>query len=185
MSRFIFVLLFCSSYVSALPAQATGVQAAPTCSFKELFNRSGWDIPGLKGAVLKVHGHYKSEDIPANVFIDILEPQVPEATITFAGPASGQPDRLQIVNRSVDVQKIERFMMNGHVFGYRITAEDAGYDKDHKRLHFGSVKIVYYYDPDGSGDFTVQRDAGALLFKIIVPDWVKQATSSQSRPPKQ
>lgn len=181
MIRFIFVcLLYCSSF-SAFPAQAMGVQAAPPCSFKELFNRSGWDIPGLKGAVLKVHAHYKSEGIPENVFMDILEPRIPEATITFAGPASGQPDRLYIVKRPVDVTKIERFMTNGHTFGYRITGVDAGYDENHKRTHLGSVEIVYYYDPDGSGTFSVQRDASPLLFKIIVPDWVKQVANPQSQ----
>lgn len=177
-TRFIFVVLLCYFYVSTLSAQAPEVQTARSCSFKELFNRSGWEIPGLKGAVSKLHGPYKSEGIPENVFIEILEPQTHESSITFAGPDSGQPDRLDIVNRSVNVLKIERFMMNGHVFGYRVTAEIAGYDKDHKRLHFGSVDIVYYYDPDGSGVFSVQRDAGALSFKIIVPDWVKQAPST-------
>ena len=33
-------------------------------------------------------------------------------------------------------------------------------------------------DPDGSGKFTVMRYAGEMEFKIIVPEWAKQAAKS-------
>lgn len=82
--------------------------------------------------------------------------------------------------RSVDVTKIERFTMNGHVFGYRVTGTIAGVDNQGHRIHAGSDEYVYYYDPDGSGKFSIMRyDAGELTFKIIIPDWVKRTTNSQ------
>ena len=181
MLRIVFVLLFSCSSVPTLLAQAAGVQAAPSCSFKELFNSGGWDIPGLSGAELKGHGRYAGEGVPENVFVEILEPQNPEASLTLISRGPG--DRIEVKNMPVDVTQIERYTMNGHVFGYHVIAVDAAYENG-KRVHFGYQERVYFYDPDGSGKFSIRREAGELLFKIVIPDWAKRANSSQARPPK-
>jgi len=77
----------------------------------------------------------------------------------------------QLNERSVDVSKIERFMMNGHVFGYRVTGIVAGFDKQGRRIHYGGEERAYYYDPDGSGKFSVMHyDNGDLIFKITDPN---------------
>lgn len=91
----------------------------------------------------------------------------------FIGLRSAEVAQLNV--RSVDVTSIERFTINNHVFGYRVTGVIAGFDNHGRRIHAGSVEIVYYYDPDGSGKFTVMNyDASSLAFRIIVPDWVKR-----------
>ena len=54
MIRFIFILLFVCSSISALLAQSGEAQAVVTpCQIKEFVNRSGWNIPGLSKAVVK------------------------------------------------------------------------------------------------------------------------------------
>lgn len=180
MFRFIGVALFFSSL---LLAQSSGTQAQQACRIKELLNPQGWDIPALAGATVKTRAHYNSEGIPENVFLEIMEPQTPAGSFTVVGLRSCDMAVLNV--RSVDVTKIERFSINGRVFGYRVTGTLAGNDKDGRRLHFGSEERAYYYDADGSGKFSVMRyDTGELIFKIIIPEWVKQATGSQARPPK-
>ena len=181
MIRFILVLSF-AWCVPALLAQSGETQTpVPPCQIKEYLNRSGWNIPGLSKADVKTsHARYTSEGLE-NVYVDILEPTVPQDFITFVFIISGSAE---VRNRPVDVTQIEQFMMNGHVFGYHVIATDAGFDKNGKRIHFGAQERVYYYDPDGSGKFTVMHNAGELFFKIIVPDWVKHTTTSKTRKSK-
>jgi len=174
MMRLIVILTLACSSLSALIMQTGESQKAATpCRIRELFKPNGWDIPGLSKATVKTHGHYVSKGIPENVFIDTLEAKAPEASLIFVGLKSCEMAQMNV--RSIDVTKIERFMMNGHVFGYRVTGVVAGFDKQGRRIHYGSEERVYYYDPDGFGKFSVMRyDDGDLIFKIVVPDWVKQ-----------
>jgi hypothetical protein len=176
------VLCFYSLIQGSL-AQSFAAQTSP-CKIKELLNRQGWEIPGLAKAIVKTHARYKAEGIPENVFIDIMESQAPEASFTYVGLKSCEIAVLNI--RSVDVTKIERFTMNGHVFGYRVTGVIVGIDNQGHRIHAASEERAYFYDPDGSGDFSVMRyDPGDLIFRIIIPDWVKQAANPQPGPTKE
>lgn len=179
MIRLVFAVLCIYSIVQDLPTQSPKPQQ-PACKIRELINHRGWEIPGLAKTTVLTHAHYKSEGIPENVFIDIMESQAPEASFTYVGLKSCDTVVLNI--RSVDVTKIERFTMHGRVFGYRVTGTISGFDNQGHRIHAGSDEHVYYYDPDGSGKFSIMRyDAGELTFRIIIPDWVKQATNSQTQ----
>jgi hypothetical protein len=177
MKPLIIFLALAGSVFSVLIVQPGESQKSATpCRIRELFKPTGWDIPGLSKATLKTHGHYVSEGVSENVFIDVLDSQGTEASLIFVGLKSCE--MAQLNERSVDVTKIERFLMNNHVFGYRVTGTVAGFDKQGHRIHYGSEERVYYYDPDGSGRFSIMRyDNGDLIFKIVVPDWVKQKPS--------
>ncbi len=171
--RFILVVLSACSFGFSWFVQTKGAQPVAPCLIRELLNPNGWDIPGLSKAVVKTHGHYTSQGVPENVFVDGMEPTVPEATLMFVGLKSCEVAQLNL--RSIDVTKVERFTMNGRIFGYRILGTIATLDEHGRRIHFGSQESVYYYDPDGSGKFSVMHyDTGELIFKIIVPDWVNQ-----------
>jgi hypothetical protein len=67
--------------------------------------------------------------------------------------------------------------MHDHIFGYLVTGTLVGVDTQGHRIQAASEEIVYYYDPDGSGKFKIMKYAGALNFKIVIPDWAKQAPS--------
>src|SRR2546422_8133769 len=169
------LILLLASFFSSPPIEG---QVVPTsggsCQVKELFKEEGWEIPGLSRTVLRSHGRYTSEGIPDNVFVDILESQAPQASLMFVGQSS-EASRMEISIRSIDVTKIERFEMNGNVFGYRITGVIAAFDDSGRRIHFGSEEHAYYYDPVGSGKFSVMHyDVGEVIFKIVVPEWAKQ-----------
>jgi hypothetical protein len=180
MIRLVFAVFCLCSIIQNLPAQSKEPQR-PACKIRELIDRQGWEIPGLAKTTVLTHAHYKSEGIPENVFIDIMESQAPEASFTYVGLQSCDTAVLNI--RSIDVTKIERFTMNGHVFGYLVTGTISGFDNQGHRIHAGSEERAYYYDPDGSGKFSIMRyDAGELIFKIIIPDWVKRTTNAQMQP---
>jgi hypothetical protein len=72
--------------------------------------------------------------------------------------------------------------MNDQVFGYLVIATVAANDHNGKRLFLGSQERIYYYDPDGSGKFKIMRYAGAMGFRIVIPDWVKQSKKETSAP---
>jgi len=66
-----------------------------------------------------------------------------------------------------------------------------GITNDGHRIRAASEELLYYYDPDGSGRFTVMRYASEIFFKIVVPDWAKQRAKTTrlnqpqlSAPPK-
>jgi hypothetical protein len=171
MIRFTLVIVLIYCLVSSSLTQSSSVQAEQ-CRVKELLNYQGWEIPGLAAATVKLHARYKSEGVPDNVFIDLMESQAPLVRLTFVGLKSCETAVISF--RSIEVNRIERFIMNGHVFGYRVTGTIASVDNQGHRTLAGSDEIVYYYDPDGSGKFSVMRyDSSELTFKIIIPDWVK------------
>jgi hypothetical protein len=109
---------------------------------------------------LKTHAHYVGEGIPKDVFVDILESKA-EAAMTFVGLESCQRATLRV--RAMEVTEIERFVLNGHVFGYLVKGTLIGFDAQGRKIHFGSEERAYYYDPKGSGKFSVMRyGAGEL-----------------------
>ena len=172
MSRLLMIALL-SCFLAPLLGAQSGMEVQQPCRIKELLNNRGWKIPGLSRSTVITHGRYKSEGVPDDVFIDTMESQAPAGAFTYVFLSSCDVAVLQ--SRSIDVTKIERFSMHERVFGYRITGVIAGFDEKGKRIHFGTQETVYFYDPTGSGKFTIMRyDTGELIFKIVVPDWVKQ-----------
>lgn len=150
MIRLVFAVLCLYPIDQNLSAQSPEPRQ-PACKIKELIDRRGWKIPGLAKATVLIHAHYKSEGIPDNVFIDIMESQAPEASFTYVGLQSCDTAVLNI--RSVDVTKIERFTMNGHAFGYRVTGTISGFDNQGHRIHAGSDEHVYSTIPTARANF--------------------------------
>lgn len=175
MTQLIFALLCMCSIAQLSVAQASRTDTTSPCTIKEVLNHAGWEIPALAGAKLKAHARYKGAGIPEDVFVDIIESQSPEASFTYVGLRSCETAVLTI--RPVDVTRIEQFTMNDHIFGYLVTGTLVGVDTQGHRIQAASEEIVYYYDPDGSGKFKIMKYAGALNFKIVIPDWAKQAPS--------
>jgi hypothetical protein len=172
MTRLIFILLFAWSSVLALLAQSgEQSQCVSSCRFKEIFNPRGWTIPGLSKTKL-AHARYTTEGTPPDVFVDLVQPISPADSVFLVSRQSA--DRLEVRDQPADISSISRFTMNGHTFGYLVIADLVAITENGKRLGVGTEERLYYYDPDGSGTFTVMRNAGELQFKIIVPDWVKE-----------
>jgi hypothetical protein len=178
MIRLIFILLFAWSSMPVLLAQSgEQSQRVSSCRFKEIVDPRGWTIPGLSKTKTKLaHARYTSEGTPPDVFVDLLQPISPANSVFLVSRQSA--DRLEVRNQPADVSSISCFTMNGHAFGYLVIADLVAISENGKRVGVGTEERLYYYGPDGSGTFAVMRYAGELLFKIIVPDWVKQAKAS-------
>jgi hypothetical protein len=110
-----------------------------------------------------------------NLFVDYLESTTPQDSITLVSTVRGRAGAIEIQVQPADVTEILRFTMSGHVFAYRITALPVTVDGSGKRTPLGSEERLAFYDMDGSGRFTVMRDAGSFEpFVPLIPDWVKR-----------
>jgi hypothetical protein len=160
--------------LSLLTANVTCCQEEPPglrtngCGFIELLNRSGWAIPAVANATTKISGaKVKQEGLPDDVTVDVLEPRNPDGFITLVRCFPDQPGRLEVRNQPVRVKEIWRFKRNGRIFAYKVNAELTA----ENGVTLGSAEVLLFYDPDGSGQFKLQRDvAGAK--PLFVPAWV-------------
>jgi hypothetical protein len=163
------------STAALLAQQKASSGGTPPCSFSELFNRTGWKIPGLEGATARVTGaQLKAEGVPPGVFADLLEPKVRAASVTLAYCVVTSAGRIEIREQPVDVLKLLRFSMNGRVFAYEAMAGFTGLSGEN-RVALGTSVTLFYFDEDGSGRFAVQRGAappGAQI-KLWIPEWAK------------
>jgi hypothetical protein len=141
----------------------------------ELFNRDGWEIPGLKRSVAERSGlRVTGEGIPAGVVADKLKPKSPEALLTIVFCQPDHPGRIEVRKQPVDVQEVWRYSLNGRVFAYRVVAGWVGID-GRKRYGIGTAEMLVFYDEDGSGRFSIQRNAATVPFKLDIPAWVVSA----------
>jgi hypothetical protein len=100
--------------------------------------------------------------------------------VVLAFGMAGPVGRLEIQDQPVDVRKVARYAINGHVFAYLINAQLVTITDKKERILVASEEQLYYYDPDGSGQFTVMRFADEMQFKPVIPDWVKQPKEKTS-----
>jgi len=155
--------------MSKVSAQSADSQ----CHVREVFNRKGWNIPGLSKTKTRTsHARYSQADYDS-VFVDILESQAQEDSVTFVW-CGDRTDRMEIAIRPVEIKEIQRFTSNDRVFGYLVTAVPIGKGTNGEVAHAASEDHLYFYDPDGSGKFTLMRYAGEMFFKITIPNWAKQ-----------
>jgi hypothetical protein len=157
--------ILCASGIQIANAQAR------SCLVLELLNQVGWAIPALDRAVPKVvDAKVKMPGIPEDVFVDILEPGNHDAVVTLVRCVSDQPGRVEVRNQPIRVKELLRFKKYGRVFAYRINAGLIGGNG----VALGTAEVLLFYDPDGSGRFTIQRDVAGALIPIIVPAWVQE-----------
>jgi hypothetical protein len=184
-TKFIRLLSLFLWLMPSLPLAQSAEQPQATtasCATAEVSNRHGWKIPGLSKARIKEAPHPALDPEMPDLLLEVLVPISPADYMTLVGNARGKIGMLEVFDEAVDVTSIQRFILNDHVFGYLVTATIAGNDSKDKRIHFGSVERIYYYDADGSGKFTVMQDAGSMEFRIVVPEWVKQSKKKASAP---
>ena len=156
-------------------AQAQEPQTCPqSCGISEVLNRNGWKIPGLSRGLSGRHAQWTTGGLE-NVFVDFLEPISAQASVVLVSTSRGRVGTVEVREQPVEVTEILRFTMNGHIFAYRVTAVPVSVDKHGKRTPLGSEERLGFYDVDGSGRFTVMRDAGTLEpFVPVIPDWVRK-----------
>jgi hypothetical protein len=159
-----------------LYGQAPEAQQSPqTCGISEMLNRGGWRIPGLSKVLPKKHGQWTTGGLE-NVFVEFLQSSAPKDSVVLISAVRGHVGTIEFREQAVDVTEILRFEMNGHVFAYRVTAVPVSVGKNGSRSPLGSEERLAFYDVDGSGRFTVMRDAGGFEpFVPFVPEWVKQS----------
>jgi hypothetical protein len=162
-------VVLCLLAMGVALSQPSPQDGTPTCN-PELLNRSGWRIPGLYNATTKTSGaRLQTDGVPNDIMVDILKPRVSSGVVTLVKCVNGQSGRFEVRNQRVRVIELLRFKKHGHVFAYRA---NLGLEGPNGQA-IGSAEVLLFYDPDGSGRFTVQRDvAGARPF-IVIPDWVK------------
>jgi hypothetical protein len=181
MTRFIAVLLL--SLFLMTPAKVAQSQAAPQCEIKELFNRRGWRIPGLSSAKRAEAPHRYKTDEGQDLSLDVLKPVSPADSVILAFGVAGPVGRLEIQDQAADILKIARYTISGHVFAYLVSAQLVTITDKKERIGVASEEQLYYYDPDGSGQFTVMRFADEMQFKPVIPDWVKQSKKALTTQP--
>jgi len=140
------------------------------CGIKQLFKRTGWDIPSLAGAV--VVRHIGPSEPPDPVLVEVLEPSVIAASVMIVSRVPDEPGRVEIRDQPVDVQELRRYSVKGRIFAYRVLAGHVGIEGK-ERVALGSMEVLMYYDMDGTGLFKLRENASVIPYRIRVPDWVK------------
>jgi hypothetical protein len=150
---------------------APAAQAQPRqCSFAEVFNPVGWEIPGLSGSKIVRSDIRYETNAPGDVFMDTLDPDGARAVLLLLMCDSNHVGRLEAREQPIAIKTLIRFRWGQRVFGYKVVADWADVQSG-KWVPVGMTEILVYYDVDGSGKFKVRR--GAELFKLEVPEWVK------------
>jgi len=167
----LFLGLIGASTLHPQPALGQGMNNG--CSIQELFNARGWTVPGLADAKTKVSGaKVKQDGIASDITIDILEPTRAEGSITLVTCLPEHPGRVEVRTQPVTVTNIWALKRYGRTFAFRMNAGLSGGNG----VALGTAEVLLFYDPDGSGKFTVQRDVAGVQ-PLFVPEWVSALRS--------
>ena len=163
-----------------LIAEPTKAADPTACSIRELYNREGWEIPGLVGA--KVSESRKVSGVLEGVKVDILEPKTPRGRLTLVLCVSSQPGRLELLNQPIEALSIWRYSRYGRVYAYVLTAGEMAIENG-GWVASASETTVAFYDQDGSGKFTIMKEVIDPPGTVDMPAWVRQLrTDSTARP---
>jgi hypothetical protein len=128
----------------------------------------GWLVPGLNDASTKVlDARVKMEGVPDDTRMDVLESRKPKGTVTLVSCPANQLGRLEVRSQEIRVLELWRFKRNGRIFAYRVNAGLSAGD-----IALGAAVELLFYDPDGSGQFTIQRYIDDRKPWLIIPNWV-------------
>jgi len=148
--------------------------AAQQIQIAEVLDRTGWKVPGATGARVTQHARWTTEGLEG-VFADALKPVSPNTSILLLTTVRDKPGAIEIRQQQIEVTELLRFSLNGRAFAYRVTAIPQSIDNRGKRISLGSEERLAFYDVDGTGKFTVMRDAGDFgPFVPMIPEWVKK-----------
>ncbi len=150
-------------------APSTG-SGSSKCQFSEVYLQNGWTIPGTDSAKSKQRTPLARH---AGIFLTTFDTLDAEINLTIATCKSTQEGRLEIKEISAKIIKLWAFDAGSKPFAYRIEyAESAS---DDKRSDPSSA-IIFFYDLDGSGTFTLFRYADpskSIMLPSIIPDWAQ------------
>ena len=146
----------------------------------EEFNQKGWTVPGLLGATKQARGPIKDMD---GIFLSVLNPGEAETSLaTPICPAveGKSPEYHQV---PIKVLKLWSFDAGGAVFAYRVEYADEVIHQDGTRGELASYSVVFFYDTDGLGRFTLMRPSSMIgrnyFDPALVPKWAKEAAAPQ------
>jgi hypothetical protein len=144
------------------------------CAIKEIINAKGWAIPGLRGAKEQGKGLVMTGIGIDDVVAQSLRPNSRVEQLTLVSRSKETRGAVELREQALQVDSIVQYRRYGRVFAYKIKAPLLG--SSSPRSHLGSVELLYFYDPEGGGRFSVMRYAGEVGFVPVVPAWVKALT---------
>jgi hypothetical protein len=162
-------ILSTSSAFSQTPATSS---SSSKCQFSEVFRQEGWTIPGVDSAKSKQRTALAKH---AGMFVTMYDPLDAEINLTIATCKSTQEGRLEIKEISAKIIRLWAFDAGSKPFAYRLEYAEAA-SSDDKRGEPGSSPIIFFYDLDGSGTFTLFKyadPAKSVSLPSIIPDWAQ------------
>jgi hypothetical protein len=157
-----------------------------TCVFAEIYDAAGWRIPGVAGSQEatvertepELPGVPRSEKpiarvaLPAMSGVFVTEMKPGQSDLELALPYCSLSDLGRLVvgeTKPITVHHLWKFDLSGKVFAYGL---EYVVRTNPPSLAFGQV---LFYDPDGTGTFTVAKRPKPFLFRSLeVPAWAKQ-----------
>lgn len=165
--------------VSGYSQESDEKNAPAPCIYSELYKTEGWKIPGLKGA-RKKSGRAAVPNKPG-VYMTELEPTDRASTIEVFRCSQVHAGRLEVESIDIGIAYLYSFDVGGRVFAYSLTY---GIDvaENGQSMPIGAVWLVMFYDPDGSGRFTLRRGEKGRFVPDLIPDWVKNNAETKTKP---
>jgi hypothetical protein len=164
------VFILCTS--SAFTQTPATSSSSSKCQFSEVLRQEGWTIPGVDSAKPKPRTSLARH---AGMFVTMYEPLDAEVNLTIATCKSTQEGRLEIKDISVKIIRLWAFDAGSKPYAYRLEYADAA-SNDDKHSDPGSSSIIFFYDLDGSGLFTLFKYADSTKsssLPSIIPDWAQ------------
>lgn len=81
--------------------------ARDTCSFREVYNKDGWPIPGVEKAKVLSVSQWERDGVTFQT--EYLQPRNREALLMIVGCSAEIPGRLRVEARAVNVLKLLRY----------------------------------------------------------------------------
>lgn len=153
------------------------------------FLKEGWVVPGLVGSKIQARGPLMSSEsmkstLPKNfdgVFLSVLKPGETESWL-IVPVCSAAPDKApEFRTVPIEILKLWSFDAGGAPFAYRVEYGDERIHQDGTRGHLASASVVFFFDTDGTGRFTLTRPStmsgSNYFFPDFVPDWAKRVVA--------
>lgn len=171
----ILIALALTLCVSHAFAQAPAASASSSkCQFSEVFLQQGFTIPGTDSAKSKQRTALAKH---TGMFVTKYELLDADSNLTIATCKSTQEGRLEIKEITAKIIKLWAFDAGSKPFAYRVEYAEVANGES------GASAIIFFYDLDGSGTFTLFKyadPAKGIMLPSIIPDW---AQNEMDQPP--
>ncbi len=182
----IFVTTLCA--LSAYPQESDSKNAASPCSISEIRRSEGWTVPGLAGSTVETRRAAVSNI--QGVFVTMLKPPNVESNLTEAQCSDKDPGNIEIIEDSlIKIYALWKFDFGGRVFAYRVEYAPETLFRG-KRDELATMRTVFFFDPDGSGKFSVlkyqkwvREPKFTWYLPESVPNWAKRGAGDSPAKP--